>query len=107
MVKERNQMKTNINRLLKYQSLALVTGLAVFAALWAAPEAAHGQVVGGDLFATVNLGGTYVNGASPLYQYTPEYIPPDGTPGLFASALDTPRGVAFDNTPRQMGQIFM
>ena len=46
--------------------LALVTGLAVFAALWATPEAAHGQVVGGDLFATVNLGGTYVNGASPL-----------------------------------------
>jgi hypothetical protein len=48
-----------------------------------------------DLFATVNLGGSYVNGASPIYQYTSQYVPPAGTPGLFASALDTPRGLAF------------
>jgi sugar lactone lactonase YvrE len=96
MMQERNQMKTNINRLLKYPLLALVTGLAVFAALWTMPGTAQGQVVGGDLFATTNLGGTWVNGASPLYQYTPQYVPPGGTPGLFASALDTPRGLAFD-----------
>jgi hypothetical protein len=85
-----------IKQLLKYQSLALVTGLAVFAALCALPEAVRGQVQGGDLFVTVNLGGTYNNGASPIYQYTPQYLPPGGTPGLFASALDTPRGLAFD-----------
>jgi hypothetical protein len=71
--------------------------MALAVALWATPEAAHGQVVGGDLFATVNLGGTFNNGASPLYRYTPEYVPPNGTPNIFASALDTPRGVAFDN----------
>src|SRR5437762_10592515 len=53
-------------------------------------------VVRGDLFSTVNLGGTYVNGASPLYQYTPQYVPPNGTPNIFASNLDTPRGLAFD-----------
>ena len=69
-------MKTK--QLLKYQSLALVTGLAVFAALWATPEAAHGQVVGGDLFSTVNLE-PFNNGGSALYQYTPQYLPPDGT----------------------------
>jgi len=85
-----------IKQLLKYQSLALVTGLAVFAALLAMPKAVRGQVQGGDLFATVNLGGTYNNGASPLYQYTPQYVPPNGTPNIFASALDTPRGLAFD-----------
>ena len=99
--KQKKTITTNMKtkQLLKYQSLALVTGLAVFAALWATPEAAYGQVVGGDLFSTVNLGGTYVNGASPIYQYTPQYVPPGGTPGLFASALDTPRGLAFDNPP--------
>src|SRR5438477_13059095 len=53
-------------------------------------------VVRGDLFSTVNLGGTFNNGASPLYQYTPQYVPPNGTPNIFASALDTPRGVAVD-----------
>jgi hypothetical protein len=87
-----------IKQLLKYQSLALVTGLAVFAALCALPETARGQVQGGDLFSTVNLGGTYNNGASPLYQYTPQYVPPNGTPSIFASALDTPRGLAFDSS---------
>jgi hypothetical protein len=65
-------------------------------ALWAMPGIVHGQVQGGDLFATVNLGGTLNNGASPIYQYTSQYIPPSGTPGLFASGLDTPRGLAFD-----------
>jgi hypothetical protein len=77
--------------------LALVTGLAVFAALWAIPQIARGQVVGGDLFATVNLGGTFNNGVSPIYQYDSQYVPPAGTPGIFASALDTPRGLAFDS----------
>src|SRR5438067_7776126 len=45
-------MKTK--QLLKYQSLALVTGLAVFAALWAIPGAAHGQT----LYVTNNAGAT-------------------------------------------------
>src|SRR6266566_958890 len=71
-------------------------------ALLAMPGTARGQVQCGDgqvecgLFATTNLGGTYNNGASPLYQYTTQYVPPNGTPNIFASALDTPRGLAFD-----------
>src|SRR5947207_3606373 len=65
-------------------------GLAL--ALWAMPGIVRGQVVGGDLFSTVNLGGSYINGASPLYRYTP-----DGSSSIFASALDTPRGVAVDS----------
>jgi hypothetical protein len=88
---------------LKYQSLALVTGLAVFAALWAMPGTARAQVVGGDLFATVNLGGTLTNVASPIYQYGSDYVPPDGTPGLFASTVLTPRGLAFDGA----GNLFV
>src|SRR6266487_1708257 len=55
-----------------------------------------GVVQGGDLFSTVNLCGTYVNGTKPIYQYTPQYVPPNGTPSIFASGLDTPRGLAFD-----------
>jgi sugar lactone lactonase YvrE len=55
------------------------------------PGIVRGQVQGGDLFATVNLGGTFNNGASPIYRYTP-----DGSSSIFASALDTPRGLAFD-----------
>ena len=93
------QQKMKTKQLLKHQLLALVTGVGVFAALWAMPETAHGQtptptptLQGGDLFATVNIGGTYVNGASTIYRYTP-----DGSSSIFASALDTPRGLAFDN----------
>ncbi len=86
-------LTNSINRLPLRHGLFLI-GLAL--ALLAMPEAARGQVQGGDLFATVNLGGTFNNGASTLYQYTPQYIPPDGTPNIFASALDTPRGVAVD-----------
>jgi sugar lactone lactonase YvrE len=67
------------------------------------PGIVRGQVVGGDLFATVNLGGTLNNGASPIYQYGSQYVPPDGTPGIFASALDTPRGVAVDGA----GNLFV
>ncbi len=100
-MKGNKHMKTK--RLLKYPSLALVTGLAVFAVLWATPEGARGQVVGGDLFASVNLGGTFNNGVSPIYQYDSQYVPPGGTPNIFASGLDTPRGLAFDNTPPPNG----
>jgi hypothetical protein len=95
-------LTNSINRLPLRDSLFLI-GLALALALWALPQTVRGQVQGGDLFVTVNLGGTYNNGASPLYQYTPEYIPPDGTPSIFASALDTPRGVAVDNTPPPNG----
>ena len=67
-----------------------LTGLAL--ALLAMPGVVRGQVQGGDLFSTVNLGGTFNNGASPIYRYTP-----DGSSSIFASALDTPRGVAVDS----------
>jgi hypothetical protein len=67
------------------------------------PGIVRGQVQGGDLFATVNLGGTFNNGAHPIYQYGSQYVPPDGTPGIFASALDTPRGLAFDGA----GNLFV
>jgi hypothetical protein len=83
----------SINRSPLWRGLVLVPLLFAFLAM---PGIAHGQVQGGDLFATVNLGGTFNNGASPLYQYTPQYVPPGGTPGIFASGLDTPRGIAFD-----------
>jgi hypothetical protein len=62
------------------------------------PGIVRGQVQGGDLFATVNLGGTFNNGASPIYRYTP-----DGSSSIFASALDTPRGLAFDGA----GNLFV
>ena len=98
------QQKMKIKQLLKYQSLALVTGLAVFAVLWAMPGIVHGQVQGGDLFSTVNLGGTCdVNGGSSVFQYTPQYVPPYGTPGVFASNLNAPRGLAFDSN----GNLFV
>jgi sugar lactone lactonase YvrE len=64
---------------------------------------ARGQVQGGDLFATVNLGGSLNNGVSPVYQYGSQYVPPAGSPGIFASALDTPRGLAFD----RFGNLFV
>jgi len=83
--------------------LTIVTVLAICTALWAMPETAHGQVQGGDLFSTVNLGGSYNNGANTLYQYTPQYVPPNGTPNIFASGLDTARGLAFDNSPSPNG----
>src|SRR6266496_5802953 len=86
-------LTNSINRLPLQHGLFLI-GLAL--ALLAMPETVRGQVQGGDLFATVNLGGTFVNGASPIYQYSSQYVPPDGTPGLFASGLDTPRALAFD-----------
>jgi len=85
-------MKTITNVI--YHAVALFA----FASFAAIPGTGYGQVQGGDLFSTVNLGGTYNNGASPLYQYTPQYIPPNGTPSIFASALDTPRGLAFDSS---------
>ena len=82
-------MKTK--RLLKYQSLALVTGLAVFAALCAMPETAHGQApTPGNLFVSVNLGGS-LRGGSSIFQYTPA-----GAQSTFGPTLDTPRGLAFD-----------
>jgi hypothetical protein len=71
--------------------LTIVSVLAALTALWAMPGTVRGQVQGGDLFASVNLGGTFANGASTIYRYTP-----DGSSSIFASALDTPRGVGFD-----------
>ena len=79
-------MKTNINRLLKYQSLVLVTGLAVFAALWTMPGTARGQ-----MFVSVNSN-PFTNGGSFVRQYDSS-----GNYTTFLSNLDHPREVAFDN----------
>jgi len=94
--------KMKIKQLLKYQSLALVTSLAVFAALWAMPGTASAQVQSGELFASVNLGGSGNDGGCLIYQYTPSGPPPSpfGSFGCnFASkcGLAAPRGLAFDN----------
>jgi hypothetical protein len=71
--------------------LVLVTGLAVFAALWAVPGTARGQ-----MFVSVNSnpGG---NGGSRIYQYDPTGS--TGTPVMpyFLDNLDHPRGLAFDS----------
>jgi hypothetical protein len=82
------QMKT---KLLKYQSLALVTSLTVFAALWAMPGTARGQ-----MFVSVNAQ-PFSNGGSFIYQYDPTGS--TGTPTMppFLSNLDHPREVAFDS----------
>src|SRR5437868_69874 len=76
-----------IKQLLKYQSLALVTALGVFAALWATPGTARGQ-----MFATVNAQ-PYINDSGLIYQY-------DAT-GNYTTFLDNsaphPRGLAFDS----------
>jgi hypothetical protein len=77
--------------------LVLVTGLAVFTALLVMLGIVRGQVQGGDLFVTNNLGGFCGNGGSSIYQYTPQYVPPNGTPTIFASNLAAPRGLAFDS----------
>jgi hypothetical protein len=83
-------MKTK--QLLKYPPLAFVTGLAVFAALWAIPGTAHGE----QLFASVS--GTNQNGGGSIFQYAP-----GGTLTTFASGLDEPRGLAFDS----VGNLFV
>jgi hypothetical protein len=83
----------SINRSPLRYGLFLI-GLAL--ALLATPGTARGQVVGGDLFSTVNYNGTFNNGGSFLYQYPQQYVPPSGTPVPFLDNLDTPRGVAAD-----------
>ena len=88
-----SSLTNSINRLPLRYGLFLI---ALALAFWAMPGTAHGQVVGGDLFSTVNLNGTFENGGSPVYQYTPQYVPPGGTPVHFIDNLDTPRGVAAD-----------
>jgi hypothetical protein len=82
--------KMKIKQLLKYQSLALVTGLAVFAALWATPGTARGQ-----MFVSVNSN-PFTNGGSRIYQYDPTGS--TGTPAMpfFLSNLDHPRELTFD-----------
>jgi sugar lactone lactonase YvrE len=94
--------KMKIKQLLKYQSLALVTSLAVFAALWAMPGTALGQAPTpppGDLFVSVNLAGSVNNGGCKIYQYTPAGPPPT----VFAPNLAAPRGLAFDSA----GNLFV
>ena len=82
-------LTNSINRLPLRHGLFLI-GLAL--ALLAMPEAARGQVQGGDLFATVNLGGTFNNPFSAVFQYAP-----DGTHSTFVPNLNAPRGLAFDS----------
>jgi hypothetical protein len=50
----------------------------------------------GDLFASVN--GNHQNGGGSIFQYAP-----NGTHSIFASNLDRPRGLAFDNA----GNLFV
>jgi hypothetical protein len=71
--------------------LALVTSLAVFAALWATPGTAHGQ-----MFVSVNSN-PFTNGGSRIYQYDPTGS--TGTPVMpyFLDNLDHPRELAFDS----------
>src|SRR5438552_10925939 len=80
----------SINRSPLRYGLLFIPLLFAFLAM---PEIVRGQVQSGDLFATVNLGGTLTNVPSPIYQYTLQYVPPGGTPGLFASGLNAPRGL--------------
>jgi hypothetical protein len=87
--------------------LTIFTVLFVCTVLWAMPGTVRGQtptptptptLQGGSLFASVNLGGTCnTAGGSAIFQYTPQYIPPNGTPNIFASNLHAPRGLAFDS----------
>jgi sugar lactone lactonase YvrE len=85
----KKHMKTK--QLLKYQLLALLTGLAVFAALLAMPGTARGQ-----MFVSVNSN-PFTNGGSRIYQYDPTGS--TGTPVMpyFLDNLDHPREVAFDS----------
>src|SRR5206468_2116477 len=66
--------------------LALVTGLAVFAALWAMPGTARGQ-----MFVSVNSNPN-TNGGSNVYQYDSS-----GNYTVFLSDIDHPRELAFDS----------
>lgn len=66
--------------------LALVTSLAVFAALWATPGTAHGQ-----MFVSVNSN-PFTNGGSNVYQYDSS-----GNYTVFLSDIDHPRELAFDS----------
>jgi sugar lactone lactonase YvrE len=80
----------------------IITILAVCTALWAMPGAARGQTPTpspGDLFVSVNLGGSFNNPMSPIYQYAPAGPPPS----IFAPNLTAPRGLAFDHT----GNLFV
>jgi hypothetical protein len=86
----------------KYPLLALVTSLAVFAALWATPGTTHAQTPTPipNLFVSVNAQ-PVINGGSFIYQYDPTGS--TGTYTSFVSNVDHPRGVAFDSA----GHLFV
>jgi hypothetical protein len=71
--------------------------IALAVALLIMPGIVRGQVVGGDLFASNNSGGSFINGVSSIFQYTPQYVPLGPPSSIFVSNLDTPRGLAFDH----------
>ncbi len=77
-------MKTKESR--KYPLLALVTGLAVFAALSAMPGTARG-----DIFASINITSSTDPFIGSIYEYTAE-----GAQSTFASGFSRPHGLAFD-----------
>jgi len=98
-------MKTK--QLLTYQSLALVTGLAVFAALWEIHGTAYAQSTPTPtptppLFASIS-GPTCGFGCASIYEYTHQYIPVGPPSSVVASTLFLPRGLVFDNT----GNLFV
>ena len=78
--------------------LALVAGLAIFAALWAMPGAARGQNQG-DLFSTINNIGPAGCSDGAVYVYTPA----GGVPSTFASGFQRPHGLVFDSA----GNLFV
>lgn len=78
-------------------------------ALWAMPGTTFGQVLSGNLFASLN-GPTCGLGCASIYEYTPQYIyipgePPTGSlpSSVVASTLYSPRGLVFDNA----GNLFV
>ena len=66
--------------------LTIISALAVFAALWATPGTARGQ-----MFVSVNSN-PFTNGGSNVYQYDSS-----GNYTVFVSDLDHPRELAFDS----------
>jgi hypothetical protein len=105
MMKAKTSMKTNIqphDSPLRFRKEAtmnsrriIVTGLAVFTALWAMPGTVRGQ-----MFTSVNAQ-PFTNGGSFVYQYDP--TDSTGTHTTFLSNLDHPRELAFDSA----GNLFV
>src|SRR5262249_7141292 len=90
-------MKPNLPSYFKFTLIAGVLVL-VASAGGLIPKSAYAAP--GDLFVSVNVGGTYnPNGISSIFQYPPAGPPPS----IFASPAHAPRGLAFDS----QGNLFV